>query len=189
VMVMQMEEGLDTGPICMTARIPIAPDMTAEQLHDQLSELGGPLMVKALADLERGELDFVAQPETGVTYAKKIEKSEARIAWAKPASQVHNHIRGLSPFPGAWFEMPSSKGPVRVKVLRSTLGPKLADEKPETPGTLLSDDMVIACQEGTIKLCEVQRAGKGPMSADTFARGAALSPGQLLDIATNRDQS
>src|SRR5690606_14134963 len=119
VTVMKMDEGLDTGAMAMIERVSIGPDMTAGELHDTLAQLGGGLMVEALAELERGTLQLTPQPEAGVTYAQKIDKSETRIDWTKPWKSVNDHIRGLSPFPGAWCELP---GAGRVKVLRSTKG-------------------------------------------------------------------
>jgi methionyl-tRNA formyltransferase len=115
IMVMRMEAGLDTGPVCLAERVAVGPDMTAGELHDLLSPRGADLMVRALAALERGTLTLTAQPEAGITYATKISKDETRIDWSKPWHEVHNHIRGLSPFPGAWFEMPGEGGPARVK--------------------------------------------------------------------------
>ena len=115
------------------------------------------------------------QPDAGVTYAEKIDKSETRIDWSKPAAQVHNHIRGLSPFPGAWFEMAGDKGPVRVKVLRSTPA-----EGRGAPGTVLDDALTIACGEGAVRILELQRAGKQPMKADEFLRGTPVTAGTRL---------
>src|SRR5262245_27309940 len=122
VMVMRMAEGLDTGPIAVAERLPIGADMTAGDLHDTLARLGADLMVRALGALERGTLQLTPQPEDGVTYAAKIDKGETRIDWSKPWKAVHDHCRGLSPFPGAWFELPGAGGPARVKVLRTTKG-------------------------------------------------------------------
>jgi methionyl-tRNA formyltransferase len=170
VQVMQMDEGLDTGPVAVGEIIPIGPDLTAGELHDQMMRVGADLMGRALAALERGSLDFTPQPETGALYAKKIEKSESRIDWSLPASEVHNHIRGLSPFPGAWFELDLGGKPTRVKVLRSTLADGSA-----TPGTLL-DNLTIACGSGAVRLVQVQREGKGAMDAATFLRGAGPLP-------------
>ena len=123
VMVMKMEEGLDTGPIAMAERLAIAPDATAGDLHDELARRGADLMVQALGALERGTLTLTPQPEAGVTYAAKIAKDETRIDWSKPWRQVHDHIRGLSPFPGRLVRDAGRGGkPVRVKVLRTTKG-------------------------------------------------------------------
>lgn len=173
VMVMQMDEGLDTGAVAVGEIIPIGPDMTAGELHDQMMRVGADLMGRALAALERGSLDFTPQPADGVTYAKKIEKAESRIDWALPAEEVHNHIRGLSPFPGAWFELELGGKPVRVKVLRSSLA-----EGSGTPGSVLSD-LTIACGSGAVRLVQVQREGKSAMDAATFLRGAGAMPGNV----------
>jgi methionyl-tRNA formyltransferase len=174
VMVMRMAEGLDTGPIALAERLPIAADMTAGDLHDALARRGADLMVRALGALERGTLQLTPQPDEGVTYAAKIDKAETRIDWSRPWRQVHDHIRGLSPFPGAWFELPGSP-PARVKVLRSTRG-----EGSGAPGTVLADRLTIACQDGAVRLLEVQRAGKQPMKAEEFLRGAKIAPGTRL---------
>jgi methionyl-tRNA formyltransferase len=170
VMVMQMDEGLDTGPVALGEVIPIGPEMTSGELHDQMMRVGADLMGRALAALERGSLDFVPQPEDGAVYAKKIEKAEARIDWSRPAQDVHNHIRGLSPFPGAWFELELAGKPVRVKALRSSLAVGSTE-----PGTLL-DSLTIACGTGAVRLTQVQREGKGAMDAATFLRGAGTLP-------------
>jgi len=170
-MAMKMEEGLDTGPIAMAERVAIAPDMTTGELHDILAPRGAKLMPVALSALERGTLQLTPQPEDGATYATKIDKSETRIDWAKPCSEVHNHCRGLSPFPGAWFELAGG----RVKVLRTTKG-----EGKATPGTVLDDKLTIACGEGAVRLVELQRAGKQPMQADEFLRGTPVARGTIL---------
>lgn len=175
MMVMKMDEGLDTGPVALTAAIPIAPDMTAGELHDRLMETGAGLMVEALARLEQGDLPLTPQASQGVTYASKIDKAESRIDWSRPAGQVHNHIRGLSPFPGAWCEVSVGDKSERLKVLRSTLA-KGAGE----PGTVLGDKLVIACGSGAVSLLQVQRAGGKPVSAEEFLRGAKLGSGAKL---------
>ena len=171
VCVMKMAEGLDTGPVTLREAIPIQPDMTAGELHDALAALGARMMPIALGALERGTLRLTPQPDDGVTYANKIDKGEARIDWGKPWKEVHDHCRGLSPFPGAWFEL----GGQRVKVLRSTRG-----EGSGAPGTVLDDRLTIACGDGAVRLAEVQRAGKQPMKADEFLRGAKIAPGTRL---------
>ena len=168
VTIMRMDEGLDTGAMAMAERIAIGPDMTAGDLHDALARLGADLMARALAAVERGSLALTPQPAQGVTYAAKIEKNETRIDWTKPWRQVHDHIRGLSPFPGAWFEL----GGVRIKALRSTRG-----EGRGAPGTVLDDRLTIACGDGAVRLDQVQRAGKQPMAAEEFLRGAAVKAG------------
>ena len=172
VAVMRMEEGLDTGPVAMAERIAIAPEMNAGELHDRLMVLGADLMVRALAALSRGALGFTPQPEEGVTYAHKLKNEDALIDWSKPAQAVHDHIRGLSPFPGAYFTADFGKGPERVKVLRATPAPGSGE-----PGTLLDADAAITCGEGAIRLIQVQRAGKAPLAADEFLRGVRLDPG------------
>lgn len=175
VMVMKMDEGLDTGPVAMVEKIAIGPDMTAQELHDRMAVLGADLMVRALAALNRGSLAFVAQAEDGVTYAAKIDKAEARIDWSRPAGEVHDKVRGLSPFPGAWFEADLGKGPERVKVLRTAIA--AGDGR---PGTLLSDDLTVACGSGALRLVEVQRAGAKAMKSADFLNGAKVGPGAVF---------
>ena len=170
--IMRMDEGLDTGPVCASAPIPIGPDMTAGDLHDVMAARGAKLMVEALAALERGALACTPQPRDGVTYAGKIDKGEARIDWIRPAAEVHNKVRGLAPSPGAYFEVAPGGHTERIKVLRATVvsGGGAA-------GTLLDSDGTIACADGAIRLVEVQRAGRRPMSAAELLRGFALAPG------------
>jgi methionyl-tRNA formyltransferase len=175
VAVMKMEEGLDTGPVAMVERVAITPDMNAGELHDRLMVLGADLMVRALAALSRGGLGFTPQPEEGVTYAHKLKNEEALIDWSKPAQAVHDQIRGLSPFPGAYFTADFGKGQERVKVLRSTLG-----KGSGSPATLIDNDGTISCGEGAIRLIQVQRAGKGPVAFEEFLRGLRLGPGTKL---------
>jgi methionyl-tRNA formyltransferase len=174
VMVMRMEAGLDTGPVCLAERTAIGPDETAGELHDRLAPLGADLMVRALGGLERGSLDCTPQARAGVTYAARIDKAETRIDWSRPAAEVHNHIRGLSPFPGAWFEVETPKGPVRVKALRSEPA-----DGPGAPGEVL-DGLAIACGTGAVRLTEVQRAGRGRMTSEDFLRGTDLPAGTIL---------
>ena len=174
VMVMRMAEGLDTGPVAMAERLPIGATMTAGELHDALAPLGADLMVRALGALERGTLRLTPQADTGVTYAAKIDKGETRIDWTKSWKAVHDHCRGLSPFPGAWFELPGAQ-PARIKVLRTARG-----EGAGVPGTVLDDNLTIACREGAVRLLEIQRAGKQPMKAEDFLRGTAVAPGTRL---------
>jgi len=174
VMVMKMDVGLDTGPVAMVERVAISPDMTAGELHDKLSPLGADLMVRALAALSRGGLVFQPQAEEGVTYAHKIEKAEARIDWTAPAKAVHDHIRGLSPFPGAFFEGDFGRGPERIKILRAQ-----PCEGAGAPGALLGDELTVACGEGALRLVEIQRAGKAPMKPQEFLRGVRAKPERL----------
>jgi methionyl-tRNA formyltransferase len=171
VTIMKMDEGLDTGAMADRERVPIGPDMTAGDLHDELARLGAELMLRTLATLDRGTLQTEPQPAQGVTYAAKIDKNESRIAWTKPWREVHDHIRGLSPFPGAWFET----GGVRVKALRSTQG-----EGSGKPGTVLDDRLTIACADGAVRLTQVQRAGAKAMSAEEFLRGSPVKAGMKV---------
>jgi methionyl-tRNA formyltransferase len=175
VAVMRMEEGLDTGPVGMVERVPIGPDMTAGELHDRLMGLGADLMVRALAALSRGGLSFTPQPEDGVTYARKITNEDGRIDWATPAATLHNQVRGLSPFPGAFFTADFGKGPERVKVLRTVQA-----EGSGEAGTLLDAMGTVACGQGALRLVQVQPAGKQPMGADEFLRGRRLRAGARL---------
>ncbi|MET0867333.1 MAG: methionyl-tRNA formyltransferase [Pseudorhodoplanes sp.] len=170
--VMRMDEGLDTGPVAMMESILIGPDGTAGDLHDRLAISGAGLMQRAIADLESGTLKLKPQPEIGVTYAQKIDKAETRIDWNKPAQEVHNHIRGLSPFPGAWFELAGEGEPARIKVLRTTLAAGRGE-----PGKALDDNLTIACGDGAIHIVELQRAGRQPMKASQFLRGHPVKAG------------
>ncbi|MGB9171871.1 MAG: methionyl-tRNA formyltransferase [Bradyrhizobium sp.] len=171
VMVMKMDIGLDTGDVAMAERLAITDTMTASDLHDALAPLGGDLMVRAMAALERGKLQLTPQSGEGVTYAAKIDKAEAHIDWAKPARDVLRHIHGLSSFPGAWSEMPLDGASQRVKILRC----EIADSSGE-PGSVLDDRLKIACAQGALRVLELQRAGKQPMKADEFLRGTSLKP-------------
>jgi methionyl-tRNA formyltransferase len=171
VTIMQMDEGLDTGAMAMREALPINADMTAGDLHDELAKLGADLMPRALAAAERGTLTLTPQPDVGVTYAEKISKAETRVDWSKPARDVHNHMRGLSPFPGAWFELDG----VRIKVLRTTLA-----DGSGAPGTALDDNLTIACGGGAVRLIQIQRAGKQPMAAQDFLRGTPVNAGSQL---------
>jgi methionyl-tRNA formyltransferase len=156
-------------------RIPIGRDMTAGALHDELARLGARLIVEALAKLKRAELVCEPQPSEGVNYAEKIATSETRIDWARSAPRVHNVIRGLSPHPGAWFEAELNGKLERIRALRAVLA-----DVSGAPGTVLDNHLTIACGEGAVRLTEVQRSGKRPMSAEEFLRGTKLSPGISL---------
>lgn len=171
-MVMRMDEGLDTGPVCLSERVDIAPDTMAGELHDRMALVGAGLMVRALAALERGSLHCVPQPAVGATYAAKIDKAEARIDFTRPARDVHNLVRGLSPSPGAWFETGAAGKLERIRVLRSTVV-----EGAGLPGTVLDVALTIACGDDAVRLLELQRAGKRPMAAGEFLRGFSLPPG------------
>jgi methionyl-tRNA formyltransferase len=175
VMVMRMEQGLDTGPVGMVAKSPIDPDMTAGDLHDRLMALCAGLIVQALARLADGSLTFTTQAVEGVTYARKIDKAETRVDWTRPAAEVHSHVRGLSPFPGAWSEIEVTGHTERLKLLRSTLSTGSG-----TPGEILDDRLTVACGTGAIRLVEVQRAGGRPAAASEFLRGAKIERGMKL---------
>jgi len=176
VVVMRMEEGLDTGPMALSTPVAIAPDMTAGELHDALARVGADLMIRALRMLERGALRLTPQPEEGVTYAAKIGKNETRIDWTRPWKVVHDHCRGLSPFPGAWFELPGAgRDAARIKVLQTTRG-----DGGGPPGTVLDDRLTIACDGGAVRILELQRAGRQPMKAQEFLRGTPLAAGTRL---------
>ncbi|MBX7526175.1 methionyl-tRNA formyltransferase [Qipengyuania vesicularis] len=165
VTIMQMEAGLDTGPMLATVRTPVE-DKTTGELTEELAELGAQLMVGTLIDLDA--LHPVEQDHEAATYAKKIDKAEARISWSRPAEEVVRQIHGLSPFPGAWFEMDG----VRVKLLRAELA-----EGSGEPGTVLDDDLAIACGEGAIRPVRLQRAGKPAMDRGEFLRGNTVEKG------------
>jgi len=173
VMVMRMDEGLDTGAVAMTKRLPIPPDATTGELHDELARSGAKLMAEALGALERGALTLTPQSAEGVTYAAKVDKSETRVDWTRSWQEVHNHCRGLSPFPGAWFELPSVG---RIKVLRTT-----RDEGQGAPGLVLDDKLTIACGTGAIRIVELQRAGAKPMAAEEFLRGTPVARGVVVN--------
>jgi methionyl-tRNA formyltransferase len=176
VTVMKMKAGLDTGPIAMEEKVLIEPDTTAGELHDRLAGRGADLMGRALAALEGGALSLQPQTEAVVTYAAKIDRAETRIDWRRPWREVHNHIRGLSPLPGAWFELPVDGKPVRIKVLRTTQGQGGGE-----PGSLLHDRLTVACGEGAIRIVRLQREGSRAMAADDFLRGVTLRPGLRFD--------
>jgi methionyl-tRNA formyltransferase len=172
VMVMKMDAGLDTGDVAMAERLAITDAMTAADLHDALAPLGGDLMVRAMGALERGKLQLTRQSDQGVTYAAKIEKAEARIDWNKPARAVLRHVHGLSPFPGAWCEIPIEGESVRVKILRCAMV-----DGSGVPGDVLDDHLTVACKEGALRILRLQRAGKAPMKAEDFLRGTPLKAG------------
>ena len=177
VCVMRMDEGLDTGPVCLVERVPIGPEETAGELHDRLASLGARLMIEALEALEALEQDKLncrPQPEQG-SYAEKITSAEARLNFRAPAHQVHDRIRGLSPHPGAWCEIALNGKPERIKILRATLVGQSGE-----PGTVLDDKLTIACGKGAIRFTEVQRAGKRPMTAEEFLRGVPVPKGTVL---------
>ncbi|WP_417449052.1 methionyl-tRNA formyltransferase [Kordiimonas sp.] len=165
VCIMQMEAGLDTGPVLLRAEIEIAPDDTTLGLHDRLAQMGADLICRAIEGVEAGKLKAEPQDDIGVTYAKKIEKAEARIDWTRPATEVDRHVRGLFPFPGAWSEL----GGERVKILSGHAEPKTG-----TAGTVLDEEMLVACGEGAYRIDRAQRAGKAPMERNELLRGFSL---------------
>jgi len=175
VMIMQMEAGLDTGPVLMHEKTPITPDMTAGELHDVLSALTAKLMVEAMKVLEAGAPTLILQSVEGVTYANKITKAETRIDWDRPVSQVQNHICAMAPYPGAWCEMELGSKPTRVKILRSE-----TVEGKGKPGEVLDQQLTIACNEGAIRPSRLQKAGKQPCDQEEFLRGNPVAKGTVL---------
>ncbi len=175
MMVMKMEKGLDTGPVALTREVEIGENTTAGELHDQLMLVGARAMVEAMQRLEAGDLPLRSQPEEGVLYASKIDKNETRIDFSRPAREVHNHIRGLSPFPGAWLEVEINGRPERIKVLSS----ELADGQ-GAAGAVLDERLAIACGSGAIRLTRLQKAGGKPLAAADFLRGTPLPAGTRL---------
>jgi methionyl-tRNA formyltransferase len=173
--VMLMDEGLDTGPILLRETVAIEADDTAGTLHDKLAAVGAPLIVRAVEGLASGALAPATQPVEGVAYAAKIDPREARIDWSRPAREVDRHIRGLSPFPGAWFELDGARGPVRIRALQCRLGSGEGE-----PGETLDDAMLVACGTGAVRLLALQREGRQPMAAEDFLRGAPLPAGSRL---------
>ena len=168
VCVMQMDADLDTGPVLARKAMPIRPEDTAGTLHDRLAKIGAALMVETLA---MGTFATTLQPKTGITYAAKIDKAEARIDWSRSAVELSAHIRGLSPFPGAWCEIAGE----RVKLLMAQ-----PEDGEGAPGEVLDDALLVACGSGALRLITLQRAGKGPMDAETFLRGFAVPRGARL---------
>ncbi len=169
VSIMKMDAGLDTGPVAMEQKVPIAPDMTAGELHDALMGVAATLMVRAMGALKHEKLVLTPQPEAGAVYARKIDKAETRIGWARPAAEVHNHVRGLAPAPGAWCEVTVNGRAERLKVLRSAMA-----EGSGAPGAVLSRDLAVACGDGAVRLLQVQRAGGNPVSGADFLRGVPV---------------
>ncbi|WP_279110969.1 methionyl-tRNA formyltransferase [Bartonella apis] len=167
MMIMKMDEGLDTGPIALSKSIDIAPDMTAGELYDELEQIAAPLMVKAMEKLEQGDLTLTPQKSEGETYAKKITKDETRIDWSKPAKELQKRICGLSPFPGSWCEMEISGKRERVKLLKATLvaGSSLG------AGHIDPETLTIHCGEGCLQITRLQKAGGKAMDAETFLHG------------------
>jgi len=175
VEVMRMTEGLDEGPVLASETLRIGPLDTAGTLHDRMAAAGAELLARTLVDIEAGEAVETPQPDEGVTYAKKIGPKVARIDWTKPGRQVDWKIRGLSPSPGAWFLLPTDKGPVRMKALLSAF-----EDADGAPGAVLDDRLLVACGEGAVRLLRVQREGRGPQDAEAFLNGAPAPAGTVL---------
>ena len=175
VAVMKMAEGLDTGPVGMVERLVIDPELNSGEAHELLARLGADLMVRALAALGRGGLSFREQSTEGVTYARKISNDECKIDWSASAQTIHDHIRGLAPFPGAYTMIDLGKGPERVKILRAT-----RTEGVGAPGQILDDALTIACGNGALRLLDLQRAGAKALPLDLFLRGVSLPAGQRI---------
>ena len=175
VAVMKMAEGLDTGPVGMVERLVIDPELNSGEAHEILARLGADLMVRALAALGRGGLSFREQSTEGVTYARKISNDECKIDWSASAQTIHDHIRGLAPFPGAYTMIDLGKGPERVKILRATI-----TEGVGAPGQILDDALTIACGNGALRLLDLQRAGAKALPVDLFLRGVSLPAGQRI---------
>jgi methionyl-tRNA formyltransferase len=179
VMVMKMDAGLDTGEVARTNQkrtIKITNDMTAAKLHDELAVLGAELMTWAIGALERGKLRFKKQKDEELSYAAKIDKAEARIDWNKPRAAVLRHVNGLSPFPGAWCELPIKSDMMRLKILRCSFVPGPARKLLPRPGTLLDDRLAIACTDGAIRILDLQLAGGQAMNAAEFLLRTPLKP-------------
>lgn len=175
VQIMRMSEGLDEGPILLSEVMDIRPDDTAASLSERMSHVGASLWPRALAAIERGGVE--GTPQTGEpTYARKITPAEARIDWTRPAAEIDCHIRGLSPFPGAWFEAPGPEGPVRIKALMS----RVSGPGEGAPGEVLDGGLRVACGDGVVRLLTVQRPGKAAQPADELLRGFAIPAGTVL---------
>ncbi|RCL00626.1 MAG: methionyl-tRNA formyltransferase [Candidatus Tokpelaia sp. JSC188] len=171
IMIMQMDKGLDSGPIALAEKVEIGQDMTSGELHDHLSQVGANLIVKAMADLEQDRLVFTQQSVEGITYAKKIRKEETRIDWDKPAAVVHRHVYGLSPFPGAWCKMNISGRCKRVKILRVRFaGPAVGQ-----PGSFDPLTLAVTCRDGAVLLTQLQKAGGRSLNTQDFIRGASVT--------------
>jgi methionyl-tRNA formyltransferase len=175
VQVMRMTEGLDEGPILASETLRIGPLDTAQTVHDRMAEAGAGLLARTLPLIERGTAKQTPQAAEGVTYAKKIRPKEARIDWTRPAGEIDRKIRGLSPYPGAWFQLPTEKGPARVKALLSAV-----EDVDGAPGEVLDDRLLVACGEGAVRLLRVQREGRAAQEAEAFLRGSTVAPGTRL---------
>ena len=175
VQVMRMTEGLDEGPILASETVRIGALDTAGSVHDRMAEVGAGLLARTLEAIAAGAATETPQAEEGLTYAKKIRPKEAKLDWEKPGREVDGRIRGLSPFPGAWFLLPTDKGTVRVKALLSSF-----EDAEGEPGEVLDDRLLVACGEGAVRLLRVQREGRGPQDAEVFLNGVPVAPGTRL---------
>jgi methionyl-tRNA formyltransferase len=173
ITIMRMEAGLDTGPMLLSAAVPIGPDTTAAALHDALAELGAALIVKALDGIAEGTLEATPQPAAGVTYAAKLRPDEGRIDWRAPAAELERKTRALNPWPGVWFEYRGE----RIKLLRAAAEPAKEDA---APGTVIDDDFGIACADGLLRPLILQRPGRQPLDRAAFLRGLRVTPGEIL---------
>ena len=168
VTIMKVDEGLDTGPMLLAGRISITPRTTTTELHDTLANLGADLIIDALEGVAEGNLVPQPQPDTGATYARKLEREEGRLDWSRPAEDLERAVRALNPWPGVWFE----HGSERVKVLAAEVIASAG-----TPGTVLDDHLTVACGSGALRPVRVQRSGKAPTETDAFLRGYSLPAG------------
>ena len=175
VELMRMEEGLDTGPVAMREVVPIRPEDTAGDLTSRLARVAARLAVRGLSELGSGKIEFVEQPTAGVTYARKIEKAEAEIDWRQSAIQVRNRIHGLSPSPGAFSNLDLGQRLERIKILRSE-----TVRNGGAPGTILDEEMTVACGEGAIRVLEGQRAGRIVLPGHELMRRESLPPGAMF---------
>jgi methionyl-tRNA formyltransferase len=171
---MLMDEGLDTGPVLMTERVPVGPRTTAAELHDRLAALGARMIVAALAGRASGTLTPMPQPAEGVTYASKLAREEGRLDWSRPAAALDRLVRAFTPWPGAWF---AHRGE-RIKVLAAEPAPGSG-----RAGEVLDGSLTVACGEGALRLTRLQRAGKGPLDSASFVRGFPLPAGTVLEPA------
>jgi methionyl-tRNA formyltransferase len=173
ITIMQMDQGLDTGAMLLQQAVPIDADMTGQRLHDALGALGARLILAALEGVAQGTLAPRAQPEAGVTYAKKLRREEGALDWRRDAVALERAVRAFDPWPGAWFELAGE----RIKVLQASLAQALPGA---TPGTVLDARLAIACGAGALRLLRLQRAGRAPQAAEAFLRGHAIAAGTVL---------
>ncbi len=173
VTIMQVDEGLDTGLMLLADRVPITGETTARDLHDTLADRGAELMAAALEGLANGTLAATPQPDTGATYAGKLERDEGRLDWSLPAEQLERMVRALNPWPGVWFEYRGDRIKVLAAVVETAEGP---------PGTVVDDRLSVACGSGALRPFRVQRPGKGVVDTEAFLRGYPFPPGTRLVV-------